>query len=143
MNPEVVKVGKRELLGLISSSPCVTLTENEVRVMEECVGISQNLWAGFIHDDLACAWGLISPSILSNQAYLWLFTTSLIDQEKFLFIRHSQRQVEEMLKRYPNLVGFCDVNNHRAIRWVRWLGGVFKEPIDGRAHFRIEGRKDG
>lgn len=118
---------------------------NEIGEIEEVskqklvamIKISQHVFYGTADKELACIWGLVAPTILSDQAYLWLYCTPVIDNHKFLFIRHSQRWVEKTLKEYPKIVGYCDEGNVRAIRWIKWLGGIFAAPVNGKCAFEI------
>lgn len=82
-------------------------------------------------------WGLIPPSLLSNRAYLWLLSTHIVQEHKFLFIRYSQRYVEEMLKVYDELYGDVLVGNDPAKKWLKWLGAEFGYPDRGRIPFVI------
>lgn len=137
MNPYVIEVDSEALMKLISSAPGVSLEENESKIMRECAGMSMNLYAGFADEQFVCAYGLIPPSFLSEQAYIWLYATPALEENKFVFLRHSQRIVEEMLKLYPRLIGFCSRGNVKAIRWIKWLGGKFAEPEGDRVNFVI------
>lgn len=143
MRATIQNISHGGLLGLISSTKSVKLTDHELKTMSECVSISKDIWVGLVDGQLACAWGLIPPSLLSHQAYLWLYTTPKVEEEKFLFVRHSQRAVEDMLKRWSTLVGYCDAMNERAIRWVKWLGGEFDAVYEGKVNFRIRKRSHG
>lgn len=98
---------------------------------------SANIWIGRVDGAVACIWGLIPPCLISNQAYLWLYTTELVESHTFVFVRASQRMVEEMLKEYPTLVGHVHVDNPRAAKWLRWLGASFQEPDGKRIPFQI------
>ena len=85
----------------------------------------------YVDEEPACVWGLAPQSLLSNQAYLWLLTTDLAMEHKFLLVRYSQLFVERALKHFEALTGHCEAGNMMAKRWVRWLGGEFGEP-DGK-----------
>ena len=91
------------------------------------------------HDDgkVLCFWGLIPPTLLSDQAYLWLYTTEHMQGHIFSLVRHSQRAVEEMLKDYPIIVGHGVIGNDRSLRWLRWLGAQFGEPQGQLLPFEI------
>lgn len=95
-------------------------------------------WIGTADDMVACIWGLIPPTLMSDQAYLWLLTTDLIEEHKFLFVRYSQLAMEEMLLRYPRIVGHVDSTQTRSIRWLRWLGARFGNPQGIMIPFWIE-----
>ena len=94
-----------------------------------------------VSSSVANGWGLIPPSVLSEQAYLWLLTTDLIEEHKFLFTRYSQRVVEMMLRVYPTIVGHIDQKEARAVQWLKWLGAEIIAREDGQLHFSIR-RKD-
>jgi len=104
------------------------LSEREASMMDYCHKLGQ-VYAGFIDDKFVCCWGLIPGSFISNQAYLWMWSQGPIAHQ-FTFIRRSQIQVQEMLKRYPTIVGHCKRSSRSAQRWLKWLGAEF-EPTTG------------
>ena len=112
----------------------------EVR-LRRWIRVSDQVWIGMHDDKVACVWGLAPPSAISNRAYLWLLTTEIVDQHKFLFIRHSQMVIEQALELYPTIVGHVEVGNERAKRWLRWLGAAFEPPLEGFCPFVIKRRK--
>jgi hypothetical protein len=124
---------------LIQRSPVADLPGAE-EVLRECMWRSIEIRQGLVDGKVACAWGLIPPTVLSNTAYLWLLTTDIIVEHKFLFIRHSQRYIEEALKRYPTIIGDVVGYNPSAKRWIRWLGGEFGPIVAGRAPFTIRAK---
>lgn len=98
------------------------------RTLGQCLVMSQAAWLGCVDEKVACLWGLIPPTLISNRAYLWLLTTELVNEHQFLFIRHSQRMVEVMLREYDLITGHVKAGEDRSIRWLRWLGAVFGDP---------------
>ena len=104
------------------------LSEREASMMDFCHKLGQ-VYAGFIDDNFVCCWGLIPGSFVSNQAYLWMWSQGPITHQ-FTFIRRSQIQVQEMLKRYPTIIGHCKRSSRSAQRWLKWLGAEF-EPATG------------
>ncbi len=104
------------------------LSEREASMMDYCHKLGQ-VYAGFIDDNFVCCWGLIPGSFVSNQAYLWMWSQGPITHQ-FTFIRRSQIQVQEMLKRYPTIIGHCKRSSRSAQRWLKWLGAEF-EPATG------------
>jgi hypothetical protein len=91
---------------------------------------------GFVDGEFVCCWGLIPPSFLSTQAYLWMWGPEPI-RHQFVFIRQSQIQVQRMLKRYDTIVGECLPQNRSAQRWLKWLGAEFQHPRNGLLPFVI------
>lgn len=121
---------------LISMSQFASIPGAE-RTLRHCLYISQDSWTGFVDGNIACIWGVIPPTLMSNQAYLWLLTTELVREHQFLFVRHSQRVIEEMLRAYDVIVGDAIIGNDRGIRWLKWLGAEFGEPQGMKIPFRI------
>ena len=121
---------------VIKRSPVSRLPGAE-EVLRECMYRSIEVRYGLVDGEVACVWGLIPPTLLSTTAYLWLLTTEIIAENKFLFIRHSQRYIEEALESFPCIIGDCIIGERSAMRWLRWLGAEFAEPIDGRIPFVI------
>lgn len=94
-------------------------------------------FAGWVDGEVACVWGLIAPSVLSDSAYLWLLTTNICSRHSFCFIRQSQIQVNEMLARFPRIRGHVIANNASGIRWLRWLGAKFNEKSNTLIEFEL------
>lgn len=103
----------------------------------ECITMSVVVWQAKVGAELVGLFGLIPPTLMSNQAYLWLHTTPAWDEHKFILVRFSQRMMEVMLAEYPKIVGHCHIENVRAMRWLKWLGAVFHEPIGYKVPFTI------
>ncbi len=94
------------------------LSVEEMEVLEQYLTFSAKLYIGSVDGKMCCAWGVVPPSLMSDRAYLWLFSTDVVEQYKFLFVRNSQKAT-------------------RSIRWLKWLGAKFGEPTKGKeAWFR-------
>lgn len=122
---------------LISEAREGKLSVEESATLDEYLIFSTKLCIGTIDGKFCCAWGLIPPSLLSDKAYLWLWSTDEVEAHKFIFIRRSQIVVKEMLEEYPIIVGYCEINNPRARRWLQWLGAKFGDPTDRFFPFEI------
>lgn len=112
----------------------------DLRSLEFCQQMSAECWTGYVGDQLICCWGLIPPSLLSDQAYLWMHTTPEVKDHQFLLVRHSQRVIEGVLSRYTRITGHCVIGETNSIRWLRWLGAEFAEPDSGLLPFIIRGK---
>lgn len=99
------------------------LSENESSLFDYCQALG-TVYIGFVDNEFTCCWGLIPPTFLSNQAYLWMWAPGPI-KHQLVFIRRSQIQIEKMLERYDKIVGHCQVKSKSAQRWLRWLGADF------------------
>ena len=113
------------------------LSDEETKILEQYLTFSAKLYIGSVDGKMCCAWGVVPPSLMSDRAYLWLFSTDAVEQYKFLFVRYSQKAIAEILEEWPIITGYCEVNSPRSIRWLKWLGAKFGEPIKGKeAWFR-------
>lgn len=115
----------------------IAFDENGEKTMEFCLLMSTTMWAGFINDELACIWGVIPPTLMSSQAYLWLYTTDVIKDHEFILVRHSQMVIEKVLDEYPSIVGHAVIGSDKSIRWLKWLGAEFGPPQGIAVPFRI------
>lgn len=112
---------------LILSAEGPKIENDSMGILAFCQQMSVETWTGYVDDRLICCWGLIPPTILSNQAYLWMHSTPEVTKHSFLIVRHSQLVIEEMLQKYPRIVGDCRVGADHSIRWLKWLGASFGE----------------
>ena len=115
-------------------------TPGACNTLKECMRLSSFAWVGKVDFRIACIYGVIAPTLLSERAYLWLLTTDLVDKHRFLFIRHSQIVVTEMLKNYPTLIGHVEYGAERSIKWLRLLGARLGEPHGLMIPFEIRAR---
>lgn len=143
MTVSIQPIGRQRTRELILSAKGGILTDIESKTLDACLGFATHLWIGEINDKIACAWGLVPPSLLSDEAYLWLFSTSAVDEHKFIFVRYSQRLIEEMLRIYPTIVGVTDAKAVDSIRWLKWLGAKFGPPQGKYLPFTIIARIHG
>lgn len=133
----VEKVDRDNMRQMIIEMRGGSLSPQDHLALESCTAYASHLWVGYIGEKPACAWGLIPPTLLSDHAYLWLYTTPEIDIHKFTFIRTSQIVMEHMKSLYPAIYGVTDIHNTRAVRWLKWLGAKFYEPDGSRMKFII------
>lgn len=124
---------------LILRSPVALVPWAEEK-LHNFVSLSASVFIGKIDDKVACVWGFIQPSLLSQQAYMWLLTTKMVEEHPFIFIRRAQRHVQEMLKLYPLLVGECRVEDRAAQRWLKLLGARFGYTTEKTIPFSIEAK---
>ena len=96
--------------------------------MHRAMRNSEHVWLCMQDTKIICVWGLIAPTLLSDRAYLWMYTTKHMKEHTFIFVRHSQRALEAALEKYPIIVGHTLIGNDKAIRWLKWLGAKFEEP---------------
>jgi hypothetical protein len=130
----IEKVSSRQAVELIRE---IDFDDVGQRTMDFCLLMSTVIWAGFIDKRLACIWGVIPPTLMSSQAYLWLYTTDVIKGHEFILVRHSQLVIKEILEEYPSIVGHALMGADKSIRWLKWLGAEFGYPQGTGIPFRI------
>ena len=143
MTSAIRRASKSEVYELIGFYGREKFGAEQFAFFRKCVNMAAGMWTGYIDGDLVCIWGLIPPSLLSEQAYLWLYTTEELKGHEFLFIRRSQLAVEAMLEQWPTIVGHAVVDNTRAIKWLKWLGATFGEPQGKLIPFIIRRKANG
>jgi hypothetical protein len=120
---------------------CAGLPEDKKRIMNDCLKTSTTVWLGLVDSKIACAWGVALPTIMSNRAYLWLWTTDLVKEHPFVFIRRAQVVIKDLLKEYEVVMGVVDATNPGAsssVRWLKLLGARFNQPTSkGLIPFQI------
>lgn len=116
------------------------MTTEQLEMFDYCQTLGE-VYIGYVDGEFICCWGLIPPSFLSSQAYLWMWSPEQM-KHQFTFIRQSQIQVQRMLEAYDRIVGECIEGNASAQRWLKWLGAEFDYPRDGKVPFVIRGRND-
>ena len=136
MSISIVKSRNCDVTDLVNRSSVAGLYDAHL-MLKRWLRTSEEVWLGMHDDKVACVWGIIPPSIVADRAYLWLFTTDLVEQHKFIFIRHSQLVVKDALERYPVIVGHVVNRNRAAKKWLEWLGAHIDAPDEGVCSFVI------
>ena len=129
MTVEVKNIGAPGLNGLLYSS--LLLNSSDLETMHTCLKVSRDIFAGYVDGRIACVWGTVTPTLLSERAGIWLYTTDLIKSHQFVFVRHSQIVINDLLKEYATIEGNTNINSETSKRWIKWLGAEFIYPPEG------------
>lgn len=141
MTTDIHQVDRDEARELIYDTGA--LTDLEESNLHSLLRITMHSWACYINGELVCVWGLCPSSLLDDKAYLWMRHTPQLNEHEFVFIRHSRLVLETIFKQYRAIVGLTAATDHKAIRWIQWLGGKYDSPKDGYRAFVIERLKNG
>lgn len=133
---KIVRDADIDLFDVVRRSPFAEVPEANANLTSYMIS-SYEVWVGYVEDEVACICGLIPPSIMSDRAYLWLLTTDLVQDHKFLFVRHSQRWLEDIMKRYEMVFGHVQNSNWQARAWLEWLGAKFGPSNGSERTFQI------
>lgn len=89
-------------------------------------------WVGKVDGVPVCMFGASPFSILTGMGVAWMIGSRALDSLRVQreLLRLSRPVVDYMQDQFPGLLyNFVDQRNHAAIRWLRWLGFTFCEPI--------------
>jgi hypothetical protein len=126
------------LHGLIYAEYLSMLPMDHQETMARSMHNSPDIWVGYNGDKVFAIMGVIPPTLLSDKAYVWFWTTKHFDSSRFLCLRYSRRIVADALLRYPVLVGHCAAGATHSIRWMQWLGATLLPSQGPIIPFRIE-----
>ena len=140
MTVSLLRAPGNEIFDSIYPSHLALLPIREQIILGRFMRDSIWAWVGKNDDEVLCYMGLIPPTLLSNQAYLWLRTTEAMQSHVFVFIRYSQVVIVEMLSEFPTIVGHCEASADKSIRWLKWLGAEFGAPEGRLVPFTIRAK---
>ncbi|MCG7949118.1 MAG: DUF2833 domain-containing protein [Candidatus Thiodiazotropha taylori] len=123
--PELVanlRVADMRELRALSSKPYPEIVKTSIKVSTEAYTLR-------VDDQLLCIFGMGVLSIASLEGAPWMIGTEAINQHRRAFLEASKEVSTSMLKRYAYLRQFVDVRNTLAVRWLKWLGFEFSDPM--------------
>lgn len=99
--------------------------------LETGLRISVTPMTGLVDDVPVCMFGASPYSILAGQGVAWMVGSTDLDRlsvQKAL-LRHSFEALAHLQRQFPLLFNSVDARNHAAIRWLKWLGFTFCDPV--------------
>ncbi|VWC40595.1 hypothetical protein BLA6993_07027 [Burkholderia lata] len=114
--------------------------EVEVRELRDSAGLSvldvligelarsASAWSWVVDGEVACMFGLVTPTRISGNAFPWFLSSHLVDRHAHAFARASRLLLPELLERHPRLIGMVDARYALSVRWLTWLGARIGEP---------------
>ncbi|NJL06859.1 MAG: DUF2833 domain-containing protein [Methylacidiphilales bacterium] len=80
--------------------------------------------------------GVGDANVLAGIGVVWLLGTDAVDRHYRMFLRLSLEWKPKLLSRHSVLANFVSEDNAVSLRWLRWLGAEFGDPIKRRGtHF--------
>lgn len=98
------------------------MSPREQQMFDYCAIIGQ-VWSGHVDGEMVACWGVIPPSFLSEEAYIWMWNMPL--KHPLIVARHSREVISTLLDLWPVLKGHCEAANPQSQRWLSWLGADF------------------
>jgi hypothetical protein len=109
------------------------LTPREVEMFNHAQSLG-SINVALVNANFVACWGIMPPSFLSDQAYLWFWGPPV--RFPTAVLRYSRKVIHEALGRYECLYGHCNVGAN-SIKWMQWLGAEFGSPVNGLIPFHI------
>jgi hypothetical protein len=103
----------------------VTEIENLGRAEEEIADeIEASLYSqvGLYKGKVACIWGVRVVNLLESTGFIWAVTTKIVEEQPFLFARHSKITIDGLMAEFKILHGIVQPRHKRSIRWLKFLG---------------------
>ena len=128
-------------LELLSPPILSTLSEFNQDTMVRAINNSTWVWIGDVNGEIFGFWGLIPPTLFSDRAYLWFYSTDYLNRCLFAFVRRSRQVTAELLEHYPILVGHGRADDAKSLRWLAWCGAEFFDSVVGGTAVPFEIRR--
>lgn len=143
MKVEIVEAGFFHVMSLLEN-----MRDDERALCEKMYGanlereaariFSRSLlaYAGFVDNTCVVVWGVYT-SFLAGEGYIWLLGSKFIEEHPVVFLRHSRRQLRELIGTFPKLCGVVLTEYDCGQRWLEWLGFEIGPDQGGIRPFRI------
>jgi len=91
------------------------------------VKMSTEAWVVTLHGRPMVATGY--TVVGDGMAAVWLLGVEDARMYRRAFLEHSRRLLATMLAKVPTLYNYVWEQNARSLRWLKWLGATFGDPV--------------
>lgn len=133
----VEQVKGKKFIELISPAIYDLLKEEELKIMENAVEKSTSVCM-VSKGQMIGITGVAPDTLLSSSAFLWLYTNPFNERISVEVLKATRIVIKNFLADYPCLVGYCEVGNIKAQRWISWLGADFGRENGKLIPFKFE-----
>lgn len=92
-------------------------------VLLSAAKLASEIIVGMYGDEVLAFIGLVPPTLLSDQAYVWMLTTAEGEAHPILLARYGNGFIRTALAKYRVLFGHCF--SEKSARWLRHMGAEF------------------
>lgn len=78
----------------------------------------------------AIMYGMRPEGLLSDNGIIWMLATPDMYKIKRYFIKQCAGQINTLCQSVKFIYNYVDIENKASIRWLKWLGFTFDEPIE-------------
>lgn len=90
-------------------------------VTDNIVAQSVDVCSATLDNELACIFGIIPVHVVPAIGFLWMMTTPKVEAQPFVFLRHSQLVLDQLMKKYERLETLVDASMDRSLNYIEWL----------------------
>lgn len=100
-------------------------------------------WTVLVNGRPEMMFGVSDLNVLTGIGSVWMLATDEVDKHPRELLRLSPEWVRKLFARYSVLRNVVSIDNAASIRWLKWLGATFSDPIDvgGKPFVLFELRK--
>lgn len=116
MNAEVYQISFSQfdrMIGAIDSKPIVL----------SAAKLANEILVVMYEDGPICYLGIVPPTILSDNAYIWMISTPYGEAHPYIFGRYGKKIMETILQKYRVIFGDCF--SPKSVRWLKRIGAEF------------------
>ncbi len=96
-------------------------------------------YTGLVDGQVVAMCGAKCAGILSDEAYVWMLASSLIDKYPLTFVKHGRTALCLLKHHFRRLHGLVLCDFDRSIRWLEWIGFTVDPPTpDGLRKITME-----
>lgn len=93
------------------------------------LAVSDEAYALLFDGEVAALFGVARGSLLNGTAAVWLLTGHLADKYRIAFVRNMRIALAYLASKWPVLGNMVDARYTKAIRFLKYLGFEFGEPV--------------
>lgn len=120
---------RREIAAIYGADPLEALRRSAAAAEQALVGRGDD-------GDLMCIWGVRRRGPLSWRGHPWMICTDAVERRPREFLRGTRFWVGRVQQHFDELTNVVHDENVDTIRWLRWLGFQFGDPVELRGGAR-------
>lgn len=79
-------------------------------------------WLCEVNGEPAALFGLVAPSLVSDEVFLWMMVTKAANRYPIALARKSWQFLDDLSGAFQRIIVMHDPRMKAARRWLRWLG---------------------